>query len=134
MDEVLAGYAQFKRSAALLDFDDLLDRAWSLVRSHDAVRNALGARYRHIFVDEFQDTDPVQAEILFRISSQNAPSRWQDCELRQGALFMVGDPKQAIYLFRGANVGSYGHARGAVEKTWPGNVIQITARSARSRR
>jgi CRISPR-associated exonuclease Cas4 len=40
---------------------------------------------------------------------------------------MVGDPKQAIYEFRGANVGSYGEARTAVQRQWPGNVIQITA-------
>jgi ATP-dependent exoDNAse (exonuclease V) beta subunit len=86
-----------------------------------------GARYRHVFVDEFQDTDPVQAEILFRIASHDAAYRWQDCEPRPGALFMVGDPKQAIYQFRGANVGSYGQARTAIKQRWPDNVVQITA-------
>jgi len=127
LDEVLTDYAAFKRSAAMLDFDDLLERACALVRNHDAVRQALGARYLHIFVDEFQDTDPVQAEILFRIAAQESADRWQDCEPRRGALFLVGDPKQAIYQFRGANVSSYGQARTAIERRWPDNVIEITA-------
>ena len=111
----------------MLDFDDLLERARALVRNHTTIRRALGARYRHVFVDEFQDTDPVQAEILFRIASHDAACRWQDCEPRPGALFMVGDPKQAIYQFRGANVGSYVQARTAIKQRWPDNVVQITA-------
>jgi ATP-dependent exoDNAse (exonuclease V) beta subunit len=127
LDEVLNDYAAFKRAAAVLDFDDLLERARSLVHGHDNVRRALGARYRHIFVDEFQDTDPIQAEIMFLIASEARAPRWQDSALRAGALFMVGDPKQAIYQFRGANVGSYEQARAAIERQWPANIIQITA-------
>lgn len=127
LDEVLADYAAFKRAAAVLDFDDLLERARRLVREHDAVRRALGARYRHIFVDEFQDTDPIQAEILFLIAADGCASRWKDSTLRAGALFMVGDPKQSIYRFRGADVGSYGEARGAIKRQWPNNIVQITA-------
>lgn len=127
LDEVLADYTGFKRAAAVLDFDDLLERARALVRGHDAVRRALGQRYRHIFVDEFQDTDPIQAEILFRIAAEDSPARWQGSRLREGALFMVGDPKQAIYRFRGADVGSYAEARGAIARRWPDNIGQITA-------
>jgi ATP-dependent exoDNAse (exonuclease V) beta subunit len=127
LDEVLADYAAFKRAAAVLDFDDLLARARVLVRGHDAVRRALGQRYRHIFVDEFQDTDPIQAEILFRIAAEDSPPRWQDSRLRDGALFMVGDPKQAIYRFRGADVDSYAEARGAIARRRPNNIVQITA-------
>jgi ATP-dependent exoDNAse (exonuclease V) beta subunit len=127
LDEVLSDYDAFKRDAAVLDFDDLLDRACALVRGHELVRRALGDRYRHIFVDEFQDTDPVQAEILFLIASDERPERWQDGSLRPGALFMVGDPKQAIYRFRGADIGSYGRARTAIRRKWPDNIMQITA-------
>ena len=127
LDEVLADYAAFKRAAAVLDFDDLLERARKLVREHDAVRRALGRRYRHVFVDEFQDTDPIQAEILFRIAAEDSAPRWQDSVLREGALFMVGDPKQSIYRFRGADVGSYGEARSAIAGRWPKNIVQITA-------
>jgi CRISPR-associated exonuclease Cas4 len=127
LDEVLADYVAFKRAAAVLDFDDLLERALALVRRHDAVRRALGQRYRHIFVDECQDTDPIQAEILFRVAADKLASRWQDSILRPGALFMVGDPKQSIYRFRGADVSSYGDARDAIKRRWPGNIVQITA-------
>ena len=127
LDEVLADYAAFKRAAAVLDFDDLLERARKLVRGHDAVRRALGRRYRHIFVDEFQDTDPMQAEILFRIAADDSAARWQDSVVRAGGLFMVGDPKQSIYRFRGADVGSYSEARSTVARLWPDNIIQIKA-------
>lgn len=127
LDEVLDDYAAFKRAAAVLDFDDLLERARALVRDHDPVRHALGTRYRHIFVDEFQDTDPIQSEILFLIAAEDRAPHWQDSVLSPGALFMVGDPKQAIYRFRGADVGSYAQARAAIERRWPNNIIQITA-------
>jgi ATP-dependent exoDNAse (exonuclease V) beta subunit len=127
LEEVLADYTAFKRAAAVLDFDDLLERARTLVREHEAVRRALGGRYRHVFVDEFQDTDPIQAEILFRIAAHDNALRWQDSVLREGALFMVGDPKQSIYRFRGADIRSYGEARDAIAQRWPDNIIQITA-------
>ena len=127
LDGVLVDYAAFKRAAAVLDFDDLLERARTLVREHDTVRRALGRQYRHIFIDEFQDTDPIQAEILFLMAADDRAPRWQDSALRAGALFMVGDPKQSIYRFRGADVGSYGEARAAIERRWPDNIVQITA-------
>ncbi|MCA1367196.1 UvrD-helicase domain-containing protein [Bradyrhizobium sp. BRP14] len=127
LDEVLAEYAAFKRDAAVLDFDDLLEKACELVRGHDDVRSELGKRYRHIFVDEFQDTDPVQSEILFRIAAEDRADDWHESCLRAGALFMVGDPKQAIYRFRGADIGSYARARSAVERQWPQNIVQVTA-------
>jgi CRISPR-associated exonuclease Cas4 len=127
LDEVLGEYASFKRAAAVLDFDDLLEKARALVRRHEDVRRALGQRYRHILVDEFQDTDPIQTEILFRIAADDRLERWQDGVPRVGSLFMVGDPKQAIYRFRGADVGAYAQARGVIERQWPSNVVQVTA-------
>jgi ATP-dependent exoDNAse (exonuclease V) beta subunit len=127
LDEVIADYTAFKRTAAVLDFDDLLERARKLLREHDAVRRALGQRYRHIFVDEFQDTDPIQVEIVFRIAAEDSPTRWQDGVLCGGALFMVGDPKQAIYRFRGADVSSYREAHDAIVRLWSDNIVQITA-------
>jgi CRISPR-associated exonuclease Cas4 len=127
IDEVLNDYVDFKRQAAVLDFDDLLHRARDLVRNHEPVRKALGERYRHILVDEFQDTDPIQAETLFRISATTSEPQWQASVLRPGALFMVGDPKQAIYRFRGADVRSYEQGRNAIQGQWPDNILQITA-------
>jgi CRISPR-associated exonuclease Cas4 len=131
LDGVLQEYDDYKRRAAVLDFDDLLYRACALVRSHEAVREALGRRFRRILVDEFQDTDPIQAEILFRIAASNCPANWQDSHLRDGALFLVGDPKQAIYRFRGADIEIYERARNAIRMKHPENVLHIT-RSFRS--
>lgn len=127
LDEVLEMYAQFKRKAAVLDFDDLLYRARDLVRSHEHVRVALGQRFSRILVDEFQDTDPIQAEILFRIAAIASAEDWHDSRLREGSLFMVGDPKQAIYRFRGADIETYKRARDAIRRQHPGNELHITS-------
>ena len=75
---------------------------------------ALAARYRHVLVDEFQDTDPLQIEILWRLCGDAPAGGNADPmarPLRPGALFLVGDPKQAIYRFRGADVNAYVAAR-----------------------
>lgn len=127
LDEVLAEYGDYKRLAAVFDFADLLEKARELLSGDEAVRAVVGTRYRHIFVDEFQDTDPIQCEILFLIAAEARTPRWQDCQLRAGSLFLVGDPKQAIYGFRGAHVECYRQACGAIQKRWPQNVVQITA-------
>jgi ATP-dependent exoDNAse (exonuclease V) beta subunit len=133
LDDMLARYATQKRAAAVLDFDDLLHHARDLVIGHEDIRAALGRRYQHIFVDEFQDTDPVQAEILFFIGAETRPDRWDEAKLRPGSLFLVGDPKQAIYRFRGADIGVYQQARDNVAGRSSGNIVQVTA-NFRSRR
>ena len=66
-------FHQNKRAAALLDFDDLIFAARDLLRDHEPVRQALAARYRHVLVDEFQDTDPRQTEIFWRLCGDAAP-------------------------------------------------------------
>jgi CRISPR-associated exonuclease Cas4 len=133
LDELLQDFEAFKRNAAVLDFDDLLLATRALLRGHETVRQAASNRYKRILVDEFQDTDPVQAEILFLIASApGAAPAWQQRELIPGNLFTVGDPKQAIYRFRGADVATYMEARNAVERQFPGNILRITT-SFRSR-
>ena len=127
LDDMLARYKQQKRAAAVLDFDDLLLHARDLVIGREDVRQALGQRYQHIFVDEFQDTDPIQAEILFFIGAKARPDRWQHAMLRPGSLFLVGDPKQAIYRFRGADIGVYEQARANVVGRSGGAVVAVTA-------
>ena len=64
---VMEHFREHKRSAALLDFDDLIFAARDLLRDHDEVRRALAARFTHVLVDEFQDTDPLQTEIFWRL-------------------------------------------------------------------
>lgn len=127
LDDFLADYAAFKRNAAVLDFQDLLDGARHLVCSSEDARKDIGARFTHILVDEFQDTDPTQSEILFSIAAKKLGATWTEHELRPGALFMVGDPKQAIYRFRGADIGAYEQARDVLEKQSPDAIVRITA-------
>jgi len=64
-------------------------------------------RHSYFLIDEFQDTNPMQAEIFFYLSSENPVPAWYECAPRPGSLFIVGDPKQSIYHFRGADVSSF---------------------------
>jgi ATP-dependent helicase/nuclease subunit A len=106
--DVVTGYEALKQRAGALDFVDLLLRARDLITRHPRVRQAFQVRFTHIFVDEFQDTDPLQAEILLLLSADDpAESRWRRITPRRGKLFIVGDPKQAIYRFRRADVETY---------------------------
>ncbi|KAA0078154.1 UvrD-helicase domain-containing protein [Tardiphaga sp. P9-11] len=114
----------YKRAAALLDFDDLLYKARDLLANNAEVRNALSKRFRHVLVDEFQDTDPLQTEILWFLCGDDGAGEPLSRPLRPGALFLVGDPKQAIYRFRGADVNAYIAARAAIA---PDSLLKITA-------
>ena len=96
LEEFVAHYDKVKRERVLLDFDDLLSKTRDLLANHADVRTELQRRFRHILVDEFQDTDPVQVEIVEMLDG-GAP----------GKLFLVGDPKQSIYAFRGADIELY---------------------------
>ena len=91
------GVPDSKHEAGCLDFTDLLLYARDLLR-HDGARPELQARYDRLFVDEFQDTDPLQAEILTTLASPET-------------LFVVGDPKQSIYRFRRAEPRVYSDVR-----------------------
>jgi exodeoxyribonuclease-5 len=121
-------YEKEKRDAALLDFDDLLYKARDLLRNRPDVRKALAERYKHVLVDEYQDTDPLQAEILFRLCGEgDGKLQWEKCRLRHGQLFIVGDPKQSIFRFRFADINTYLRAREAIEQQFPGNRLEIVA-------
>ena len=93
----------------LVTFDGLLVRSRDLLRDHPRIREELKARFKAILVDEFQDTDPLQYEIILWLCEE--PSRraasWRDIRLAPGKLFVVGDPKQSIYGFRGADIAAY---------------------------
>jgi len=91
-----------KSAAGYLDFDDLLYLARELLRRHDGVRTEFQARCKTLLVDEFQDTDPVQLEIVLLLTTRHG-----DSGPEPGRLFIVGDPKQSIYRFRGADIETY---------------------------
>lgn len=69
--------------------------------------NYIYNRHSYFLIDEFQDTNPMQAEVFFYLSSEKPVSKWYECKPRQGSLFIVGDPKQSIYRFRSADVTSF---------------------------
>ena len=84
-------YAAYKRRHGLMDFDDLLARTLELFRKHDDVRKAVAAGCRHVLVDEYQDTNALQARLVRQFASHH------------GSVTVVGDDAQSIYRFRGAD-------------------------------
>ncbi len=101
-------YEARKRTAGKLDFLDLLLLTRNLLRDHRDVREELQQRFSHLLVDEFQDTDPLQAEILLLLAADDpAEADAARARPRPGKLFVVGDPKQSIYRFRRADVALY---------------------------
>ncbi|CAN5852339.1 UvrD-helicase domain-containing protein [soil metagenome] len=101
-------YEALKSRSGAVDFLDLLLKARDLVRNDGTVRRGFQERFTHIFVDEFQDTDPLQAELLLLLASADPDmTDWREVKPAPGRLFIVGDPKQSIYRFRRADVGIY---------------------------
>lgn len=88
---------QIKKKRGVMTYDDLLLRLQAALDGSggDALCEALRQRYRVALVDEFQDTDPIQYDIFQRIFSESE------------AFYMIGDPKQSIYRFRGADIHAY---------------------------
>ena len=99
--------AQGARRRARLPRSAAARRAiWS--KATTPVRRGFQPRFTHIFVDEFQDTDPLQAEILLLLAAgRSGDDRLAQVDAGPGKLFIVGDPKQSIYRFRRADVGIY---------------------------
>lgn len=120
-------YARERKELGLLTFQDDLVLAAELLRSSPATRRDLGRRYRRLLVDEFQDTDPLQAEIIFLLASEPAgeDDDWTRARPRPGALFVVGDPKQSIYRFRRADIALYESVKRRFEEF--GEVLRLEA-------
>ena len=91
VEEMYMAYEQRKRDHQFLDFDDLLVFFERLLREHSDIRSRLSAKYQYIMVDEYQDTNKIQADILYLLTQSN-PN-----------IMVVGDDSQSIYAFRGAN-------------------------------
>ncbi|PSB91680.1 exodeoxyribonuclease V subunit beta [Candidatus Pandoraea novymonadis] len=94
-----------KRMLRMVSFDDLLSNVRSALRQHTALTKVLRSRYPAALIDEFQDTEPLQFDIFSCLYGEleGYPVR--------GPMFMVGDPKQAIYSFRAADLHTYFLAR-----------------------
>jgi ATP-dependent helicase/nuclease subunit A len=98
-----------KRDDGVLTFDDLIGETHALLRDHPAVRQRYASRFRALLVDEFQDTDRVQAEVV-RLLAAGEPTP---------LLFVVGDEKQSIYRFRGADVSVFHTTTQAIGRELP---------------
>ena len=110
-----------------MNFHDLLLRAAELLRENKEVRDYFKKRYIHILVDEFQDTDPVQAEVILYLTGEGEEKNpWNKLTVKPGSLFIVGDPKQSIYRFRRADIDTYNEVKSIIEKSG-GAVIPLTA-------
>src|SRR5260363_428049 len=92
---------ELKRSRCIASYQDLLTHLARALNTQPALARVLQARYGAALIDEFQDTDPLQFDIFQRIFAPRGP------------LFLVGDPKQAIYSFRAADLHTYLRARRA---------------------
>ncbi len=124
-------YVEERRRSGKAEFHDLLVWARNLLRDNPSVRRThFQQRFSHILIDEFQDTDPIQAEIAFFLSedsdsttdSAGDTSGWTTVEIVPGKLFVVGDPKQSIYRFRRADIASVEQ----VHDLMGGNTIPLT--------
>lgn len=124
-------FQEHREREAMLTFQDLLMLASRLLRMHARARADLGERYRYLLVDEFQDTDPIQAEVVFLLAAgAEAPAKdgvadWTRATPRPGALFVVGDPKQSIYRFRRADIAIYNQVKQRLREC--GEVVELTA-------
>ncbi|MBI3247728.1 MAG: UvrD-helicase domain-containing protein [Deltaproteobacteria bacterium] len=108
----LAAYEEEKRARGGLDFVDLLLLARDLLKHDLSVRQYFHNRFRFLLVDEFQDTDPLQAEIIFFLAERVPRAvEWTEVTLQPGKLFLVGDPQQSIYRFRRADLQVYARVR-----------------------
>jgi ATP-dependent helicase/nuclease subunit A len=96
--EAVSSWQNTRRRHSVVSFDDLLVGARDLLRDHPEVRQQLQQQFRYLLIDELQDTDPVQMELVELLAGEG---------LTQGKLFAVGDHKQAIYRFRGAEVALF---------------------------
>ncbi|MEM1414823.1 MAG: UvrD-helicase domain-containing protein [Myxococcota bacterium] len=114
-----------RRADATATFDDLLFRAAALLADGD-VRARLAQRFDALLIDEVQDTDPIQAEVATRLASARGDAAdWRRCTLASGRLFAVGDAKQSIYRFRGADVSVWSDLREVVRRADPEGVASL---------
>ncbi len=116
-----------RREEGFLTYEDLLLISRDLLREQPAVRRYFRSRVSHLLVDEFQDTDPLQAEIMLFLTSDDDRQRnaWK-LRPRPGSLFVVGDPKQSIYRFRRADIETY-ETFTEIVKASDGEVLILTS-------
>ena len=120
-------YRERREKESALNYNDLLLKASALVRDNPEVRGYFQGRFTHLLVDEFQDTDPIQAEVILLLAGEGVEeTSWRKVRVRPGALFVVGDPKQSIYRFRRADIDTYNEVK-RILRASGGLVLALTA-------
>ena len=126
LDSALDFYRDHRRGRGLVTFYDLLERSVSLLRDHADIRRYFQQRYTRLFVDEFQDTDPLQAQMLMLLTADDLQERdWTKTRPLPGSLFIVGDEKQSIYRFRRADIEVFRAVTEQIDRAG-GRVVQLT--------
>lgn len=117
-----------------LTFNELLHRASTLVKTSKEAREHFNSKYKYFYLDESQDTDPMQIELIMHLvdkdSDYNGIKSWQDVEPIPGSLFIVGDPKQSIYRFRRADISIYNQLKELIGKNGEVVYLDINFRSS----
>ena len=127
IEPALHYFEGLKEKNSILNFQDLLLKTASLLRNNPDIRYYFQQKYRTILVDEFQDTDPIQAEIIFYLTGKQLKEYdWKKLTPRAGRLFIVGDPQQSIYHFRRADIAVYKLVKKLITES-NGKVIRLNA-------
>ncbi|WP_078429272.1 UvrD-helicase domain-containing protein [Alkalihalobacterium alkalinitrilicum] len=126
LNPALVYYQDLKKKRSSLNFQDLLSESAKLLKENSEVRRYFQKKYRCLLVDEFQDTDPIQAELMMYLTGEEAEEKnWTKLTPRQGSLFVVGDPKQSIYRFRRADIDIYQRVKEMIASTG-GEALNLT--------
>ncbi|MHB1249254.1 MAG: 3'-5' exonuclease, partial [Polaromonas sp.] len=104
--EIYALYEDQCQREGVVDFGELMLRSYELLRDNDSIREHYQRRFRHILIDEFQDTNKLQYAWIKMLAGQGADAARGDGVMPGGSVVAVGDDDQSIYAFRGARVGN----------------------------
>ena len=110
LQDFAAYYRARKSEDDFLTYDDLEELAVKLLKENAEVRHRYQKKYRYLMVDEFQDTNDRQKQLIYLLCGDDAAN------LQGRKLFVVGDPKQSIYRFRGADVSVFAEVRQAIKE------------------
>lgn len=105
-ERILGAYQNTKLLQGKLDFSDLQIKTRDLLKNNEEIRRELVSRHKYYMIDEYQDTNELQYELVMLLTNG----------LKSANLFIVGDPKQSIYAFRGADVGVFKKTREKIVK------------------
>ncbi|MGD9676981.1 MAG: UvrD-helicase domain-containing protein [Vulcanibacillus sp.] len=120
-------YEELRSKLSSLNFQDLLIKTADMLKNNPEIRKYFQNKYKSLLVDEFQDTDPIQAEIVFYLTGADSEEKdWQKLVPLPGTLFVVGDPKQSIYRFRRADIDIYNLVKKLIQVSG-GEVLKLTS-------